>query len=170
MMLIQEGISDVVSRMRPVGENKPPYFMYGKRKFINEMLKSKSQSVIAKYHKYPLIALRFDNDEDIFESQQFDLNIVIATLTKPTYTLEQRMELVIKPILIPLYNQFMEELSNVSLFMWPYEGTENGLAPHVRTIRPFWGAGGLEENETNVFADPLDAIEIKNLRINSINC
>jgi len=168
MTHIQDSIRTVVERMRTVVDG-PPYFLYGKRTYVNWVLANMNNSKVEKYRKYPLIALRFDNEDEIQEIQTHNLNIVIAGLSKHEYLVDERYSNVIKPILDPLYLSFMKNLRDCGLFTWPYTGNTNGWPSHVRVDRPYWGSNGLEENEVNVFTDPLDAIEIKNLEINSIN-
>lgn len=168
MRYIQDDIATVVNRLRTVVGGSP-YYMYGTRTYVSAKLSSKDKSIIARYQKYPLIALRFDPEEDVVAVKQYSLNIIIAGLTKPTYTNDERYANVIKPILVPLYEGFLQAIRDSGLFMWDLNEGFNGWPPHQKIDRPYWGADGLEDNEINVFNDPLDAIEIKDLRINSTN-
>lgn len=133
-------------------------YIYGHRKSIANRLNKREE-------KYPLVALKLDTSEDIVEGiQQFNLNLVIATLTKGQYTEELRMDKIFRPILYPLYIEFFKQLRNSGLFMW--EGSHK-YPPHVKTDRHFLGITEQEGNVKNIFNDPLDGIEITNLRINS---
>lgn len=167
-MNIHNAIGLVVARMRTLPTD-PPYYLFGKRKYVDGILLEMDQSKVRKYTKYPMIALRFEIDEDVIDARQFNLNIVIATLSKVEYRIEERYERNIDPILEPLYQSFMKALRDSGLFMWPLTGNLNGWPPHTRTDQPYWGAGGLEDNEQNVFSDTIDAIEISELKINLIN-
>ncbi len=186
MRLITDDIGSVVTAMRPVDSkygqgmldyitnyNTPanvalmPYFLAGHRMEINKILLEKEADKVYKYQKYPLIALRLDVPEEVDEKGfvNYRLNIVILTLTDKNWNYEQRKEAIFIPVLIPLYERFIAELSNVGLFQW--EG-DTRRPPHTRILRPFWGTEGKEGNEKYIFSDPLDAIEIVNLELKSI--
>lgn len=175
MRYIQDDIGAVVAAMRDYDAIKPadrlvPFYLYGKRKYINGILCSKDLDIKAKYQKYPLIALFFDIAETVgTQGVSYKLTLVIAALTKQEYTVEDRYAKVIKPILVPLYERFFVELKKSGLFMWKNEQGFEGKPKHVRIVRPLWGTQGAEENEKYVFSDPLDAIEIRDLEINSTN-
>lgn len=193
MNYIVDDIGTVVSRMRPMGADygqsivnylaatgtddaaNMPYYMYGHRAEIVARLDRKNNG--ANYKKYPLVALRMDIAEEVAAQWvTYTLNIAILAYTKKEYNAEERMTNVIKPILVPLYRRFMTELRNSNLFHYD-QGTvdryidENGrevqvsVPPHTRLIRPFWGTDDGEKNVKNYFNDPLDAIEIVNLKL-----
>jgi hypothetical protein len=67
-----------------------------------------------------------------------------------------------------MYESFLTELNDSGLFEWP--GFQ--IRPtHVKIDRPFWGTEGKEGNTAYIFDDPLDAIEILDLKINqTIKC
>lgn len=133
-------------------------YIYGHRKSIAARLNKRDD-------KYPLIALRLDTPEEISDGiQKFNLNIVIATLTKGQYTEELRMDKIFRPILYPLYLEFLKQLKNSGLFMW--EGSTK-YPPHTKIDRHFYGLPGPEGNTKYIFNDPLDGIEILDLKINS---
>lgn len=147
-----------------------PFYMFGHRRYINGKLLEKNESKIHKYKKYPLIALRLDVDEDIENGmiKYPSLNLAILAYTKVDYTIEQRLENVYYPVLKPLYDLFFEKLKESGLFTWP--GRQD-FPPHKRIFRPYWGtyASNDEGTDKSVFSDPLDAIEILNLKINQVN-
>jgi len=135
-------------------------YIYGHRKSIAARLNNRSE-------KYPVIALRLDTDEPIFDGvQHFNLNIVIATLTKGVYTEELRMDKIFRPVLYPLYLEFLKQIKNSGLFTWT---GDQKYPPHVKTDRHFLGIVGAEGNTKYIFNDPLDGIEITDLKINSTN-
>jgi hypothetical protein len=185
MRVITDDIGAVVSLMRPIDlsygqpmvdyiaeKNTPtnvalmPYYLPGHRMEINSILLKKDNDKVYKYQKYPLIALRLDVAEEVDEMGfvNYNLNIVILTLTDKNWKYEQRLENIFKPVLIPLYERFIAELGNVGLFQW--EG-DTRRPPHTRILRPFWGTEAREGNEKYIFSDPLDGIEIKNLQLKS---
>lgn len=133
-------------------------YIYGHRKSVAARLNKRDE-------KYPVVALRLDTPETIAEGiQNFNLNLVIATLTKGTYTEELRMDKIFRPILYPLYIEFMKQLRNSGLFMW--EGAHK-YPPHTKVDRHFYGLPGPEGNTKSIFNDPIDGIEIIDLKINS---
>ena len=150
------------------GEGAPPYYMYGHRREIAaRLLKKQTQGAPEKYRKYPLIALRLDTSERIVGSvSHFNLNIAIVHATQVQYNAEERYTNVFKPILYPLYELFFTKLREFGLFMW----TGDLIVPeHTKIDRPFYGTAATEGNIKSVFADPLDAIEIVDLRISKRN-
>lgn len=140
-----------------------PFYTYGTRVEINRYLTRQDQDIVLKHKKYPLIALRLDTSEVMNNGVfNYDLNIAIFTLTKIEYTAKARYDNVIKPILIPLYTLFLARVKESS-FMWP--GNQQ-FPPHTKIDRPYWGIDAGEGSDRTVFKDPLDAIEILNLKIN----
>jgi hypothetical protein len=158
---IVEQIGSIVTAMQDL-EGKP-YYMYGHRVEINERLLKKNDDKVFKYQKYPLIALRWETPEEVSNGMvEYSLNIVLLANTDKNYTAEQRHENVIKPILTPLYEQFLIEIKRSGLFQW--EGDQK-TPPHTKLDRPYWGVSQENGNIKNIFSDPLDGIEITNLRI-----
>lgn len=188
MNVITEDIGDVVELMRPnfitadlstffadstmitADGGGAPYYMYDTRLNISNILKEKGKSPDLQWQRYPLIALRLPVVELVVDGFiQYKLNIGMFAFTKKSYTTQQRMDLVIKPLLGRMYDMFFEELRNSGLFYW---GTKHlDLPKHTKVIRPYWGTQGAEGNEANIFSDPLDAIEIVDLEVKTkIRC
>jgi len=165
MPVIVDEIGKVVERMRGSGET--PYYLYGHRLEIANRLLEKDKDKVLQFKKYPLVALRQDIDEQYSNGMvTYNLNIAILEFTDKNYTSEQRYEKVFKPILYPLYAKFFIALRQ-SGFMWP--GWQD-MPPHVKIDRPFWGVAQQDKNVRSIFADPLDAIEIVNLKISKRLC
>ncbi len=143
--------------------SQAPYYMYGHRLEISNLLLQKDDSKSTKYKKYPLIALRMDFEE-AFKSgiYQVSLNVAIISFTEPKYTAAQRYEHVFKPVLYPIYYRFMEALQDSDFFYYP----DSMYPEHTKIDRPFWGTTAPEKNEKYIFNDPLDAIELLNLKLN----
>jgi len=139
-----------------------PFYMYGHRLEISRELLKKNQDKTYKYQKYPLIALRMDISEPYSEGiTELSLNIAILCFTDKNWNAEDRMTNVFKPVLYPLYERFMKELRTSGLFYW--QGSE--LPDHTKIDRPYWGIESTEGNTKNIFNDPLDAIEIVDLKL-----
>lgn len=180
MNLVVDDIGLVVAAMResveleslfdilPTGADptKIPFYDYGHRLEIAQKLLSKKEGKVFTYSKYPLIALRLDIPEEVSSGFiHYTLNLGIYAFTNKNYTTQQRYEHVFKPILYPLYDSFFQKLYESGLFSWDIKDLER--PPHIKIDRPFWGTPSEEKNEANIFNDPLDAIEIINLKINS---
>jgi hypothetical protein len=140
-----------------------PYYMFGHRLDISNDLRKKSEDKVYKYQKYPLIALNMDFPEEIIGDMiHYTINIGIFMMTDKGYSSAERYTNVFKPVLYPLYEQFFIALRNSGLFSW--DG--NIYRPrHTKIDRPFWGKTGTESNTAELFSDPLDAIEIINLKV-----
>lgn len=137
------------------------HFQFGHPKMVIEELKKLQQPQANQYKKYPLIAVFEDVPERPVASNVATISprIVIAWQTKQEYTREQRDELSFKPILLPIYDEFMTQLKSSAYFVTNYQ------QPGERVMRPFWGREGLYGNEGNIFNDYLDCIEIRNIEL-----
>jgi hypothetical protein len=162
---IVDNIEELVVALRDT-EDGPPYFIPGHRLVMNNELKGKDRKTVAKNQKYPCFLLRMDIDEDVEDGvvKYTGINIAIVTFTTATRTTAQRLQL-IKDTLVPLYDGFMEEVRKSPKFFW---SGDQQLPRHKRILRPHWGKEGTEENESYLFDDPLDAIEIVDLQLNSL--
>ena len=117
--------------------------------------------------KYPLIALFQDFDETRGENDRematVNLNLIIAMLTEHHRVASQRLTCTYIPVLYPLYDLLMTSIR----FSGYFTGNPNNNAdwPHTKTDRMYWGKKGLYGNESNIFGDYIDAIEITNLKL-----
>lgn len=170
---IGEELRTVVASMRDTGDG-PPYFMYGHRTEIASRLREMTKYAETEVKKYPLIALRVDLPGNAVSNVTSypGINMAIITITAMGYNAEERMENVFIPTLYPLYYKFLRALKTSGLFMWP---NFQKFPDHVKIERFFWGTGytgntlGAEPGSTQkLFDDPVDAIEIVNLKINSL--
>lgn len=168
MRYIVDDIKTVVDAMKAGSiATNPPFYQWGRRAEIAAILAAMDKQVDRKNQKYPVVALILDTDEKVEALTQWDLTIVIATISKTTLTSKERYDTTIRPILVPLYEQFLQALKRSGLFSWT--GSTQHYPPHVRTIRPYWGTPSAEKNDRLILEDPLDAIEITDLKINSTN-
>jgi hypothetical protein len=151
-------------------QNLMPFYLYGHPIEINKILVTKDKDKVRMYQKYPLIALRMDTEEEFTTEGlvKFNLNIAIISYTDRAITADKRYDTVFRPVLYPIYEQFMEQLGNSGLFSW---SGSLSRPPHTKVDRPYWGTIGEQGNEANKFDDPLDAIEILNLSLlQTIKC
>lgn len=173
MRYIVDDIETIVNALKPkdnlgaVMLNKPPFYQCGRRNEIADSLAAMDKQVNKKDQKYPVIALILDTEEPVVNSLvNWNLTVVIATLSDKTSSSKQRYDKTIKPVLVPIYEDFLRALKQSGLFVWP---GNQAYPPHTRTIRPYWGTPKTEGNEKLILDDPLDAIEITELKINSTN-
>jgi hypothetical protein len=183
--VITDNIGAVVAKMRDNSwdaifgqafNGLAPFYMFGHRLEIANRLKEMELDKVYKYQKYPLIALRIDVPEGYTADSKgyvsYSLNIAILAFTKDNIYSDQRMTEVFKPKLHPLYERFLTELKNSGLFQW--DGFPNERPPHTKIDRPFWGTAyspPKEGTEKYIFEDPLDAVELVDLKIRSkIKC
>lgn len=143
-----------------------PYYMAGHRVEISNRLLEKDADPVYKYQKYPLVALRLDTPEKNRDGMvDFTLNIAILMFTDRNWNADERLENVFKPVLFPLYDSFLRNVINVGLFTWP------GLHKrpvHTKYNRYYWGTEVKEGNTANIFSDPLDAIELIDLKLTQL--
>jgi hypothetical protein len=176
MIYIVEDIGRVVQSMRngggfdeyfepqfEHGTNGAPFYMYGHRMEIADRLSQKNIDPIKKNRKYPLVALKLDIAETIIgDVHEFRLNLVIATYSDAKRNAEERMVATFKPTLYPLYEEFFTQFIASGMFMWDGDQSK---PPHIKIDRPYWGTESKEANVKNIFNDPVDAIEIVDLRV-----
>lgn len=182
---ITEEIGKVVEAMRPldvsygqpmvdyltgIKENsnlsEKPFYMYGHRLEISNRLLQKGKDSTYKFKKYPLIALRMNIPATrVGNLWTYRLNVAIIASTEKNLNAEQRMEQVFYPVLFPLYYRFLKELKDSGLFLFTNRDS-NEVPDHEAIVKPFWGVTETGEGtQKNVFADPLDCIEIENLEL-----
>ena len=141
-----------------------PYFIDGHLLDVANQLIEKDGSVApVKFKKYPLIVLEQDFEMDKLDGPiaRAPLNFAIVNWTKEEYNTKQRREFNFTPTLDPLYSEFIEALDN---FLGVDILSENWGV----TRRYYWGSQFVD---ANIFNDYLDAIEVKNIEIETnINC
>jgi len=148
---------------------KAPFFDFGDRIEINSRLVN-MKSEPYRYWKYPLIMLRLPYGDRQLNSglHQFNLNVLIVMYTDKSYNSRQRYNNVIVPVLEPLFESFLKHVRLSGLF------SVSGAIEHTRVDRLFWGSSDrpqdrMQGNIASVFSDPLDAIELIDLKLNVIN-
>lgn len=147
------------------------HYQYGHPLEIIETLKQMDEAKDYKFRRYPFVGLFQDFPEEVGEvgfNSEPTLHLIIARFTQATYKAAQRYELNFKPVLYPIYLEFLEQL-NFSKAFETY-GVTN--IQHTKIDRLYWGREGLYKNEGNIFNDFLDCIEIRNLKLKTYlnNC
>lgn len=148
-----------------------PYFMHGHPIEISNRLNRKNKGVY-QYRKYPLIAVFQDFEERISDELGVYGNamptVAIMNITDSNLYTEDRYILNFKPVLYPLYYQFLREIVDSGYFVL----RSPKKIPHTKIDRVFWGTrlertgdnqiqGGKEAHHD----DYIDAIELYNMNL-----
>ena len=126
-----------------------------------------------RFKKYPLVHLvqdiSIERGGDIGFYGTTNLTIVFIHQTQQNFKTDERDENVFKPVLWPIYYEFMEQLKRSAWITNPWQNT--GEFRHRVIKRAFWGNRQLKASE-NILNDYVDAIEVQNLqlKINYSNC
>ena len=154
---------EVMALFDPSLQGLAPFYLPGHKLYIANQLLVKNNDAVFKEQKYPLIALFMDIPGNVEGGMiKYNLHLAILHHTDRNYTTEQRIELVFKPILYPLYWKFMELLIKLGRFTWP---GDRQFPLHNPIDRPYWGMLYEQGTDRYIFNDRLDAIEISDLKI-----
>jgi hypothetical protein len=139
---------------------RPILYEYGRSIQILTKLQLLNDSKTTKGTKYPLFALFQDFPEDNSGNSGYYCTvrfpkISIATLTQSTDPPIKRYAATFKPILYPIYGEFLKQL----MIHENIVGNDPGAIPHVKWDRPGTQPEGANLN------DYVDAIEIQNLQL-----
>lgn len=144
------------------------FFDFGHYSEVTKNLTLKDDSVTQQDKKYPLVWLVMDFDEAMGESpadyaRLTGVQFIIAVPTTIDYTMGERRDKNFLPFLYPIYAEFIKQLSVAPEFGMPGQL----LLKHIKTDRPYWGGSDQLGNGTaNLFNDFIDAIQIRNLKLN----
>lgn len=111
---------------------------------------------------FPLVWLVFQWGEDFGKfsiASELDFNVMVVMPTENTYTQQEREDLIFKPRLIPIADQFIKELGRERQFLTNGERA----IQHRKEILPYWGLGDVngQNDVPNLFANMhLEAIKI----------
>lgn len=157
-------LGEVVAAMRAQADG-PPFYMYGHIAEVDARLQNMAKNPTKEGKKYPLIVLKLDTPEKVDNGiLHYKLNVAIVVRTDRSYTASERDEKVFVPVLEPLYESFMVQLRESPHFMWENDQT---YPKHTKIKRYFYGTPKENVNIKHIFSDPLDAIELVDLEINS---
>ena len=164
-------IGEVVEQVRATYEapagyaTGSPFYLYGHPLEIANTLTEWSKNPNQKFEQFPLIILFQDFEErkgtHQGENSVVSLNMVICCNTDKHYKSNERYEKTFKTVLYPLYDLFIEALTNSGYF-----AQTDDLIPHTKIDRVYYGN---QANTANLFNDFIDAIEIKDLELTILN-
>lgn len=157
--LVGEVVAKVATTMK-----QEVYYDYGHYSEVVKNLDEKDKSITNKA-KYPLIWLVMDFEEGMNgktgDYAELSLQLIIATDTSADFTMQERRDKSYLPILYPIYAELLNQFSNHRSFNGAYN------TPHTKIDRPYWGVqSGLGNGTGNLFNDFIDAIQIKNFKVN----
>jgi hypothetical protein len=146
---------------------KQVFYFFGHTQEINNTLSSYSNTEQFRKQKYPAISLIMDFVEKRNPRPGIEvetrIQLLIVDGSNKDDRAADRYEKVFKPILYPIYENFIKQLQNDSNVWTPL----NGFIPHEKIDRPL--ISGLRVNtptgDKNLFNDHLDAIEINKLQL-----
>jgi len=144
--------------------NKHILYEYGRSIQILTQLIHLNTSITKKGEKYPLFALFQDFPEvnggnGYYATVKFP-KIIIATLTNSTDDVPKRYGQTFKPILYPIYAEFLRQLVKHKNIV----ANDPGAIPHIKWDRP-GSLPAADKKEAGNFNDYVDAIEIQNLEL-----
>lgn len=168
MIYVVDEIASVVEKTSQKLQSvlgKEVNYLYGHPLEIVNQLTLMTQSKNQGVKKYPLIGLFQDFREIKGErhgiESKVNLHLIIANGTQPNYTAPERYQHNFKPVLYPIYEEFLNQLFRHRQFTFP----ERERISHTKIDRLYWGKEGLYGNAGNIFNDYLDCIEIQNLQL-----
>lgn len=143
--------------------NKHILYEYGRSIQILRQLQLLNQSITQKEMKYPLFALFQPFSEDsgggYYATVKFP-KISIAALTQNTDPVNQRYDKTFKPVLYPIYQEFLRQLCLHKNIV----ASDPGAIPHKH-----WDVPGSDQTTDQVkganFNDIVDAIIIQDLQL-----
>lgn len=141
----------------------PVYYMYGHPKEIAIRLQEITNSPTEAHKKFPLVILFTDitiekDTPGFYGSAR--LRMLVCNYTEAHYTSEQRTELNYKPVIHPIKDELLKQLSLHNQFTYEDE------LRYQETDMYFYGSS---INDKNVFPDRIDATELRDIRINIKN-
>lgn len=142
---------------------KDLFFMHGNVKEITNVLKSMSDGSETKDKKYPLIALFRDVKEELEEQRfgfgsSFNAHLGIFNVTNPKLRAEDRKVTSFDNILIPIFEEFIRQLSHSVAFGQP-------RVNDMKIIKWDCYLYGSSLNDKNIFGDYVDAIDIERISL-----
>lgn len=134
-------------------------YQYGEVEELNETLKQFEQDPNKYDLKFPLIWVAEPyqvkrGDPSIFGTA--DVNVFVINSTQKTWKAKERMENNFKPVILPIYREFLKQIEVSMAFDHPY-----GRVPEHTTVNRYY----LGENRQSTLNDVVDAMKISGLKL-----
>lgn len=139
---------------------------YSKSSFAElvETLAQADKSGTERFKKYPLghLVRDFAEERGLAPGIYADVSLTIFIIhqSECAYKVEDRESFVFKPVLYPIYYEFLNQLKKSK---WVKNG-DTGTFRHTKIDHMFWGDHQLQTN-SNILNDYVDSIEIRNLQL-----
>jgi hypothetical protein len=139
-----------------------PFFMHGHILDVVNRLAEYENDNIFKWKKYPLIILIEDIERSHPNPLRFEATVsprfIICTDTVKEYHSPDRWENIIKPILFPIYDLFVQKIAeSTDIDQSDIEEVKQGSTDVART---YWGTQKEFGSDAHILNDHLDAIDI----------
>ena len=137
-------------------------YIFGNSQYIKEMLDDYTKA--DDMDKFPLVALFTPITEtrgDRRYLSEVSLNIIIACSTSVDWSNESRLQTSFKNILHPLYERLMDEIRKHPEVEVSYDGS----IEHTYSENYSYGRYGAYTDSDEKLGEPIDAIDIRNLKI-----
>jgi hypothetical protein len=136
-----------------------PYFMYGRKHEIMQLLAEKTKDEERKYKKYPLIILYHGQPERHGRNfvDQFQVSPLVSIVTDSTRVMktDDRFTNSVVPILYPIYRMLIQEIANNPAF---YQSYPEEIVNEIR----IWDGNPSENKSAGLlYNDYLDGIDIQ---------
>jgi len=137
-------------------------YMHGTLSDINNQLASKTRNPSAKALTFPMVLFLYKADERFTDKYNDEINveILICTSTKPTYTNDDRYSINFLPILYPIYAELKSVIGN-SRYFWGYKRKFE----HTKTDLPHAGQESANGPVALNFSTHIDAIMLSNMKL-----
>lgn len=160
-------IRDVVSRVSAKmleGGSSEVQFLHGSSVYIKEVLDILTQSSETANYKYPLVVLFTPIEEErnvpeLYTSAELQVSILNGSVRN--WTNDERERFGFCEVLRPIYRLFLEELKKDKRIRKEYDGN----IPHRYSENYSYGRYGAVDANGEMLSDPIDAINIKSLRL-----
>ena len=158
MLTPRERFQRVVTATKAALDIPVLHFEYGHPLVVQEALKKMEGTHAGAALRFPMIAVLEDVPARGIAPglSVITPRIIVAMLTQKDHTREQRQELVFKPVLWPIVQEFTRQLGRSGVL-----GTSI-TSPGTITERPFWGVEALYGSSGHILDAMLDCIEISN--------
>ena len=141
------------------------WYEFGTKLEIIETLSQKSQGNVYKFKKYPLVCLFTDIPHSVGnntnDTAELRLNMAIIYGTKATFKAKDRLEKNFKPIIMPIYHEFLRQISLDGKVFLNASAIVN--IRHTTQRKYYWGTQPI--GGENAFNDFVDGLEIDNLEL-----
>lgn len=165
LIYIPDLFAEVVSKVS-VATGFDVQYDYGHYEEVQSKLAAKNSGMTdAQQVKYPLLWFVMDFPERrgnyVEVYAEIQAHFMICVTTVKSYSMKERRDAVFLPILYPIYDSFLTE---VARDFRHFTVITKDLATHVKIDRPYY-QGGVNKAGEPLFDDYLDAIEIKDFKL-----